>query len=318
MVFLRRLLVFIVLLACGGCTPTDQLSPDPLNQQVASASQALGMLVDASIQAVLSDQTASGTTHAAGDPVPDLRSLERATRTIDLATLSVNGQLVFPAGTASGTITLSTSGAAATSWPTGSAILYTGSVQVALNQILFTNGNGDRLAIPSGTFTHTLDAQAVKTATDNWTVSVDATASMAPALAATLTRGSGSYSLTLGGSRRVRQTITRIKDATTDTRTDARQVDGSSPGTGLTTDPTLAGLGYTAWTITLNGIPVTWNRNAELTSTIDYSTGTTTVAVSRDASFITTEIGGLTSIVGPFTAIQGSLLLQAQLDPAWL
>ena len=321
MVFVRLFLVFLMslfALAVVGCKKTDDLSPDSLNQQAASASQALGMLLDASIQGVLSDQTVSGNSRTVGDPAPDLRGLERGIRVIDLASLAVNGRLVFPAGTASGTITIATSGASATSWPTGSANLYTGSVQVSLAQIAFINGNGDRLSIPEGTFTHTLDAQAVKTGTDNWTVTVDATASLAPALAATLSRGTGVYSLTLGGSRRVRQTITRVKNATTDTRTDARKVDGSAQGAGLTKDPALVGLGYTAWTITLNGIPVTWNRNAELTSSIDYTTGKTTVAVSRDTSFITTAVGGLTTIVGPFTAVQGSVLLQAQLDPAWL
>ncbi len=323
------LLPLVPLLLLAGClqpTATDALaSGDSPAQQVAAASQSFGMLLNASVDAALEQSTAGGTARGP-TPVgqaPDLRVIP-GTVVVDLATLSIAGKPVFAVGTASGTITLTLTGAAAASWPAGTSTLYDGSVSVALSDIALGNPNGDRVRISSGTFTYALQAVSTVVDANNWTLTADATAVIDPPMAAVLDRRGRTWSMTLGGSRSVHQVVTRQRmlapdgSITADTRRDVRTISGATPGGSLTNDLTLAALGYSRWTITLGDVPVTWSRNAQTTTTRDLLSSTSQTVVDRDATFIATTINARTTTIGPFTARQVSSLLGATLDPNWL
>ncbi len=312
-----------------GCLPVGTSdSPNATSQtpaeQVSAASQSFGMLLDASVETALAQTTAGGSTQITAPPRgPDLRLLPTTT-TVDLATLAIGDRLVFANGTASGTITITLDGSAAVSWPLGNVTLYDGSVSVALANIVLSNANGDRLRIPSGTFTYSLTATSTVTDAHNWQLTATASASISPAFAAYLDHQKHSWSLTLAGTRNVQQLITRQKvvagdgHVSSDTREVQRTIFGTSPGGALTSDGTLSAYNYSRWAVTLGNVPVVWSRHAQMTTLTNLLTGTTTTSIAHDATFVSTTLNGRTATIGPFTARQLSSLLGATLDPAWL
>ena len=170
-------LTVVLLSSCKNIEDVPSESP---SQQAASASQSLGMLLDASNEAVLSDTSGGDSLKTAGDPLaepaPDFSGRAAGTRVIDLANFAVNAQKIFPTGTASGTLTVTYNGTAASSWPAGTTTLYSGQVTVTAASVLITNGNGDALSIPSGSFNYSLEAVGTKTNTLNWVITTNATA----------------------------------------------------------------------------------------------------------------------------------------------
>jgi hypothetical protein len=312
-----------------GCVPVSTTdSPEATSQtpaeQVSAASQSFGMLLDASVETALGQATVGGSTQIAAPERPPNLQLLPTTTTVNLATLTIGNRLVFPAGTASGTITLTLDGAAAVSWPLGNVTLYDGSVSVALANIILSNANGDRLRIPSGTFTYNLTATSTVTDAHNWQLTANASASINPAFAAYLDHQEHSWSLALSGTRNVQQVITRQKvvagdgSVNSDTRQVQRTISGTTPGGALTGDGTLSTYNYSRWAVTLGNVPVVWNRHAQVTTLTNLLTGTTTTSLAHDATFVSTTISGRTATIGPFTARQLSGLLGATLDPAWL
>jgi hypothetical protein len=312
-----------------GCVPvstTDnpQATTQTPAEQVSAASQSFGLLLDASVETALGQASAGGSTQiAAPERAPDLQLLP-ATTTVDLANLTIGNRLVFPSGTASGTITLTLDGAGAASWPLGNVTLYDGSVSVALANIVLSNANGDRLRIPSGTFTYSLTATSTVSDAHNWQVSATASASISPAFSAYLDHQEHSWSLSLAGTRNVQQVITRKKviagdgSVSSDTREVQRTISGTTPGGALTSDGNLSTYNYSRWSVTLGNVPVVWSRHAQVTTLTNLLTGTSTTSLAHDATFVSTTIAGHTATIGPFTARQLSGLLGATLDPAWL
>lgn len=321
------LIVPVTLVAAGCQPPTAEgvaAVTQPTSERVAAASQAFGMLLDTSVETALGQTTASGSTRAqSSDSLgPDLRTLP-TTATIDLATATIGNRLIFPSGTAAGTITLTLTGAAAVSWPVGSVTLYDGSVTVAMRDIVLSNANGDRLRIPTGTFTYDLQAQSTVTDATNWVLTSTASAAVSPPLAAFLDRQGRTWSLSLAGSRAVRQVTTRqqtISDGriTSDTRHVVRTISGTTPGTTLTSDAPLAAYGFSRWSVTLGDVPVVWSRNAETTTMSNFIDGTEQTTVGHDATFVSTTLNARVFTLGPFTARQMGSLLGATLDPNWL
>lgn len=317
-----------------GCkkAETDEEPSDPLSEQAASASQSLGMILDASTETVLgatsggdSGRSVAGT----GEPMPDLAGRASSSTTVNLATVAVNGHRLFPAGTASGTITVATTGTAATSWPAGTTQLFTGSVTVTLSDVLLTNGNGDSLSIPTGSFSYTLEATGTKADARNWTITLDSLASLTTPLSATLVHGSATRNVTLSGNRQLHQVLTRVRTVdpdtlavTTDTRTTAHTVSGSVAGSSLGTTTPYSGKNYTSWKVAIGGSTVEWNRNAEVTTRWDYLASDPddafTVTSAHDYTFVTTVIGGTATRLGPYTALQMATLLRAKIEAAWL
>ena len=311
-----------------GCLPmstdtADESSQQPA-EQVSAASQSFGMLLDASVETALAQATAGGSTQImALNQAPDLRTLPTTT-TVDLATLTIGNRLVFPSGTAAGTITLTLDGAAAVSWPAGNVTLYDGSVTVALADIVLSNANGDRLRIPSGTFSYNLVADSTVTDANNWVLTANASASINPAFAAYLDHQGHSWSLTLAGTRNVQQVTTRQRllasdnSVLSDSRQVVRTISGTTPGSALTTDGTLSAYSYSRWAVTIGNVPVVWSRHAQVTTLTNLLTGTTTTSIGHDATFVSTTLNARTVTIGAFTARQLSSLLGATLDPAWL
>ncbi len=313
----------------AGCLPvTTSTNPDETNQQpaeqVAAASQSFGMLLDASVETALAQATAGGSTHiTAPAQAPDLRTLP-ITTTVDLATLTIGNRLVFPNGTASGTITLSLIGTAAVSWPMGNVTLYDGSVAVALANIVLSNANGDRLRIPSGTFTYSLVADSTVTDASNWVLTANASASINPAFAAYLDHQGHSWSLSLAGTRNLQQVTTRQRlvasdnSIVSDSRQVVRTISGTTPGSALTSDGNLSTFSYSRWVVTLGNVPVVWSRHAQVSTLTNLLTDTTTTSVGHDATFVSTTLNARTVTIGAFTARQLSSLLGATLDSTWL
>lgn len=318
-------------LLLSGCKTLDEATSDSPSQQAASASQSLGMLLDASNEAVLSDTSGGDSVKAVSDPLaeaaPNFTGRAAGTRVIDLANFSVNAQKIFPAGTASGTLTVTYSGSAASSWPAGTTTLYTGQVTVTAANVLITNGNGDALSIPSGSFGYTLEAVGAKTDTFNWVITTDAAATVTN-LTATLTRGTKTHSLSLAGNRTVHAEIRRTYTTdgagavTANTRASSVTISGTVAGSSLATTNPQKNLSFTGWTVTLDGIPVTWNRYAALSTLWDYTklgTGAAfTVTSTSDATFVSTTINGGKTTVGPLTAAQMAALLRAKIEAQWL
>lgn len=317
-----------VTLFVTGCQPPTAdavvASSQQATEQVSAASQTFGMLLDVSVEAALGQTTAGGSTRnlTSVAQAPDMRALP-TTATVDLATVTVGNRLVFPSGTASGTITLTLIGAAAVSWPAGSVTLYDGSVSVAMNDIILSNANGDRLRIPSGTFSYDLQAQSTVTDANNWVLTSTASAAINPPLTAFLDRQGRTWSLALAGSRTVHQVTTRQQTVsnsqiTSDTRHVVRTISGVTPGNALTSDAAMAAYGYSRWSVTLGDVPVVWSRNAEIITATNLIDGTAQSTVGRDTTFVSTTLSAHTITIGPFSARQLSSLLGATLDPNWL
>ena len=321
-------LTVVLLSSCKNIEDVPSESP---SQQAASASQSLGMLLDASNEAVLSDTSGGDSLKTAGDPLaepaPDFSGRAAGTRVIDLANFAVNAQKIFPTGTASGTLTVTYNGTAASSWPAGTTTLYSGQVTVTAASVLITNGNGDALSIPSGSFNYSLEAVGTKTNTLNWVITTNATATVAN-LTATLTRGTKAHTLSLAGNRTVNAEIRRAYTTdgtgavTANTRAATITISGSVAGSTLTSISPQQDQSYTGWTVTLDGIPVTWNRSATLATLWDYTklgTGTAfTVTSTRDTTYVSTTINGAKTTVGPLTAAQMAALLRAKIEAQWL
>lgn len=325
----------VAVAALTGCTSTDGNLADttdtsPPSEQAATASQSLGILMDASTESVL-DSTSSGDSTKAATPAgaeiaPDLQQIAKSiSKTVDLATLKVNNQLVFPTGTASGTITITANGTAADSWPAGTTTLYTGSVTVALTNVVISGSNGDSLTIPSGGFSYDLDASGSKTDSFNWTITTDTTATVSPALSGTAVHNGRSHSVTLSGLRKTHAVITRVYSTAspvTNTRNVDYTVSGNTAGTALSGNPALQSKQYTSWVVTVDGVRVEFNRNAHLATTWDYTqvgTGTAyTVNDISDTTFISTTTLGITAVLGPYTAAQVASALSARIDAKWL
>ncbi len=336
MQFSRNLLIAACLAApLTGCKtdPTDEESSDPVSEQAASASQSLGMIMEASTEAVLGTVSGDASTRSidrsTAEPMPDLIGRSTSSTVVDLATASVNGHRLFPAGTASGTITVATSGTAASSWPAGTTQLFTGSVSVAFDHVLLTNGNGDSLSIPTGSFSYTLEASGTRTDDYNWTITLDALATLATPLNATLVHGPSTHSVTLAGNRQTHEVLTRVRAVdpdtlavTENTRTAAHTVSGTVPGSALSGSAPYSGVNYTRWAVTIDGATVEWNRNAAITTKWDYlqsdPASAFTVTSAHDYTFLATTVHGTTSRIGPFTALQMASLLRAQVAAAWL
>lgn len=313
----------LVLVGCLQPTVTDPTGDTPA-QQVAAASQSFGMLLSSSVSAALDQASAGGSNRAlTTTTAPDLRVVP-TTVLIDLATLTIAGRPAFTPGTASGTVTLTLDGSGVASWPAGTTTLYDGTVSVALNAVVLGNANGDQLRIPTGTFSYALQAQSTVTDATNWTLTSTATASVSPAFTAFLDRQGHTWSLSLSGARTEQQVTTRSRvlagdgSVTADTRTEVRDIGGIVAGSSLTSDATLAALNYARWTVTIGGVPVTWSRNARVTTTRDLTTNATATTVNRDATFVSTTISDRTTTIGPFSARQLGSLFGATLDPNWL
>ena len=314
------------LLACcllhSGCLPvadttSDQDSPSSLQEQAASASQSLGVLMDAASEASLTAVALPSIPSGGGEHAPDL-TLLNGIRTFDLATLTLNGQPLFSSVTTSGTITVTHVGSAVTSSPVGSTTLYTGTVSVALAGIVITNGgNGDRLSIPSGTFTYALSSSCTTTDVTNWVLDQRTSVTIDPAFDATVSHAGRSYNLRLSGNRALHQVITREFGSGVDRRTVRRDISGSTDGSPLSTDPLSGAHQYASWRVAVEGVPVTWYRFATVTSVADFTQlpgNITTVSSTEDRTFISV----LGVVVGPKTAGQWSSLLGARLQAEFL
>jgi len=335
--FPRQLIIGTSLAAalagCNPVTPDDQQSSDPASEQAASASQSLGMILEASTEAVLGTVSGGDSTRAVGDPtaepMPDLTARATSSTSVFLATATVNGHLLFPSGTATGRIDVDTTGDAAASWPAGTTQLFSGSVTVTFSNVVLTNGNGDSLSIPSGSFSYTLEASGSRTDTYNWVITLDSLATLGTPLNATLVHGGSTHSVTLAGNRQVHEVLTRVRTVdsgtsmvTENTRTMERSVSGTTPGTSLGTSAPYDGVNYTKWAVTIDGATVEWNRNAAITTRWDYlqsePASAFTVTSAHDYTFLATTINGTTSRIGPFTALQMAALLRARIEAAWL
>ena len=312
--------------ALTSCKPLAEVTAaanQQTSEQVAAASQSFGMLLDASVESALGQATAGGSARGLMSAAPDLRRVPTST-TFELATLTIGNRLVFPAGSASGSITLTLSGDAAVSWPAGSVTLYDGSVAVALHDIVLSNANGDRLRIPSGTFSYDLQAHSTVSDATNWELTASVNAAVNPPLAAFLDRQGRTWSLAMSGARSMHQVTTRhqTRDGSnqilSDTRQVVRTIAGATPGNEVTTDAALAGYAYARWSVTLGEVPVVWSRNAEITTLTNLIDGTVQTTVGRDATFVATTITSRTITIGPFSARQLGSLLGATLDPNWL
>ena len=315
MQFSRNLLIAACLAApLTGCKtdPTDEESSDPVSEQAASASQSLGMIMEASTEAVLGTVSGDASTRSidrsTAEPMPDLIGRSTSSTVVDLATASVNGHRLFPAGTTQ---------------------LFTGSVSVAFDHVLLTNGNGDSLSIPTGSFSYTLEASGTRTDDYNWTITLDALATLATPLNATLVHGPSTHSVTLAGNRQTHEVLTRVRAVdpdtlavTENTRTAAHTVSGTVPGSALSGSAPYSGVNYTRWAVTIDGATVEWNRNAAITTKWDYlqsdPASAFTVTSAHDYTFLATTVHGTTSRIGPFTALQMASLLRAQVAAAWL
>ena len=312
--------------ALTSCKPLAEVTAvgnQQTSEQVAAASQSFGMLLNASVESALGQATAGGSARSLDSAAPDMRRVPTIT-TIELATLTIGSRLVFPSGSASGSVTLTLTGDAAVSWPTGSVTLYDGSISVAVHDIILSNANGDRLRIPSGNFTYDLQAQSTVSDAGNWELTATVNAAVNPPLSAYLDRQGRTWSLALSGARSMHQVTTRhqTRDGSnqilSDTRQVVRTITGSTPGNELTSDATLATLAYARWSVTLGDVPVVWSRNAEITTLTNLIDGSVQTTVGRDATFVSTTIAARTITIGPFSARQLGSLLGATLDPNWL
>ncbi len=312
----------VALLLCG-CQqlvdqPTESTSGSALQEQAASASQSLGLLLDSATEATLDAIAVPGALTAGGERAPDLTQLN-GTRSYDLATLTNNGQPLFSSVTTAGLITVTHVGTSVTSSPMGSTAMYTGTVSVALSSVVITNGNGDTLRIPTGTFTYALTATCTTSDATNWVFDQRTSVAIDPPFSATVTHGERFYNLTLGGNRTLHQMITREYSGggVVNRRVVLREISGTSDGHGLSSDPLIGGHLYAGWRVAVQGIPVTWNRFATVTTSTDYTlpqSSMTTVTSREDRTFITV----LSLVEGPKTASEWSALLGARLQAEFL
>lgn len=310
------LLGSVLLVAGCGDSEDDSTSDASLMalQQAQAASggaTALNLVMEASSEALYDQATAGDSSRGTGgDGLDFTRAL--TTLTVDLGTFTVNGVRVVP--NASGSISISASGAVASSWPAGTTQLVEAEVTVSLNEVTVRNAAGETLRIASGTYQYHLSATGTWVSEGNWSITGDALLDLpvASALSATLDRGGVTNRLTLSGRRRVHTELTRTTADGVNRRTGSRTVSGDAA---LAQDP---GTAYTSWVVGWNGIPVTWNRSASISWTIDYLSPATPFAVSErsDKVYISTTAFGVPVTLGPYTAYQAATLMGLNLADA--
>ncbi len=322
--WLGVLVIPVVFLAgCGTKEDSNSTNTTPVSEQTAAATSATGVLLESATEQVLSASAGA----PAGMPEPGAPNLialgAGINKSYDLSTLTLYGKSPF--ATAQGTVTVTTSGAGVASWPAASGQIYTGTVTVSYTGVKVVTTDGDSVTLTDGGFSYSLDATLVsKTDNFNWEAKTQSVLSINPDLAGTVTHGGSVVNFSLGGKRKVDVTITRVKDATTNTRTTKRKIYGDATGTSVATTSTSMdahrAASYSGWSITGNGVKVTWNRYAEVDTVLDLAPvkPTATVTSTKDYIYLSTVLLGFPIVSGPMTIQEAGQLVKAKLDANFL
>ena len=332
MSFLRHLpsilvVPLVLVTGCGTKDDSNSTNSTPVSEQTAAATSATGVLLESATEQVLSASAGA----PAGIPAPgtefgapNLINLGAGiNKTYDLNTLTLYGKSPF--AQAQGTVTVTTTGVNVASWPAASGGIYTGTVTVSYAGVKVVTTDGDSVTLTDATFNYTLEANLVsKTDHFNWEATTQSTLSISPDLAGTVTHGGSVVNFSLGGKRKVDVTITRKKDATTNTRTTKRKIYGDAVGTSVATTSTSTdghrAASYSGWSISCNGVKVTWNRYAEVDTVLDLAPvkPTATVTSTKDYIYLSTVLLGFPIVSGPMTIQEAGQLVKAQLDANFL
>jgi hypothetical protein len=294
-------------------------------QDANDSESGMNQTMDAAVQQLVDTATAStpndqpGTSLAAAvagqlDAV-NLSSLNAVTTTATFGSMHDSaGHARYPQ--MNGSFTVTSTGDAVASWPTGAGTVATDTITVTFDQgpVTFTDAtSGATATITGGSFTALLSSNYTYASTQNWHLTLDAKwmVAVASPLTWTVTRTTGgiygtssSHSVVLSGNRHValdlqRQNVT--SPSAVNTLIIDRTLDGGAGGVSGV-DPANPTQTYTNWVFTIDGSDHdVWNRFVHENVTWDLaSTPARTVNAFTEMIFITRN----GTKVGPYTSLQ--------------
>ena len=310
------LVASVALIGLAGCSSSggggsSNQAADPTTQSVqdtAAASTMTSDLFDVGTETVAGGVNDSAPSPAMTALVPSFDTVA-GERVVDLATVTnPDGSKRYP--NTVGSVRVKIEGTSTTSAPAGLTKIGAWTVQVFFDQgdVVTTDPvSGTKAAIAGGSGTaatklqYNLDTQFTATALRNWTLAMEATYAVDPALSVTVIRTDGTAkNHTLTGMRHVLHQRQRGPDASGDDVVQtARTIDGDATGV----NPTEATERYTRWLVTRTGDGKTllWNRHAEFTWGWNYTKKQPIETTKADRIFITIDGG---EKLGPFTPAQ--------------
>ena len=276
---------------------------------------------DAAVQAFVASATTSDPASSSAYRSASIDHLD-LTRAVNKDWVVTIGSLENADGTAmfpnlSGSFTVTATGTAVTSWPTGVDVQANGTLTVAFDQgaVVYTDpANGLTATITDGTYTVSFIADYTETTPRNWTLALDHALAISPSSALSWTvvpAGGISHAITLSGYRHVNLSEARVFTAgTTNTLAITRTIDGSPlPGSSTpdgvtvpayTADPAQL---FTNWVHTNNGDTSIWNRIYKASVSYDLKAPISKTVTPKLEDIYITE-GGV--VTGPYTSLSAA------------
>jgi hypothetical protein len=235
--------LLLLLPACSHFSASQPLNGVPLVQVGAASEVAVADCMDAAVETLLQRATA-----ASGDPVQtDARGRGSLTRLASGGFVVRFAQVLDPGGnprfpTITGAFSVSPTGSAVTSWPTGSNQQALGTAVVTFDQGLvnYTDpADGSITTISGGTFTINLASTYAYASTGNWSIVIDAAVALSgayPLVESVELVNEGTHSAACVGYRHLQLTETRTTSSGS-TPVDGLQIVRIIDGNGLPGQP---------------------------------------------------------------------------------
>ncbi len=334
------LLLLAPLMILGGCG--DSVNEDSTGildsaknygTQTATTASTPGLMVDAAVQTIINQGAGNDLQTRSLEGAP--RLAPRGSASVNVANLTLpNGLKLFP--NATGTLSISWTGNAITSWPASTTQVVDVTATVTTTNLTYTDSSAGVTVTVNGSLRFDLDGTISGTNRFNWTSDLTSvmTISSASPLTTTVARQGKTESVSIFGNRKVRQQTTSTEAlgtttlaGRTGTRTFTRTISGTADNPVDSTDT----LDYVSLTASksvtgLGTIEVVWNRSAQLTGRYDFTSNllvldnpTTTPTGSptpiHDRTYLTLKLNGTAKeTIGPKTAKDMATLLGAKAE----
>ncbi|MBA3710247.1 MAG: hypothetical protein H0W83_15660 [Planctomycetes bacterium] len=291
---------------CGSSGGSSPVIVDPVTadvQQASAADTVINQAIGAANELLLQTTTVAGSSGISTKGL-GLRSITPGTAyLVDYATLTdVAGNRIYP--TSTGQFHVSTDGAVVSSWPLASNQMGTHVVTIVFDAgpvSYLDPDSGVTATIAAGTLVHNLASSYTYASTDNWTLDLDGTTTIAAGtpFPVSVTRiGAAAVTAAVSGQRQSHILVTRVNTAPT---INYRQVDTTISGDALGVDALNPTQGYAHLIQTLGANTLLIQRFAQITWKWDFA-GTTpafSVPAFTDQIYVARNAAALTG--SPFT-----------------
>ncbi len=308
----------------GGTDESVETSTD-YGTQTGAATATPGMVVDAAVEGILLAGTQSGSGGLLGSR--GVVATSTAPRVAPSGSTSLTVQNLVRPGTTQalfpnlrGTLAISWTGTAVSSWPTNLAQTVNATVTVSTTDLTYTDATAGLSVTFSGSLSFDLDGQLSGTSAYDWEADLQSvmTIPSSQPFQATVTRNGASATVAITGQRTVHQVTTNDGDAATfsrGTRSWVRTISGSAASPAGGSDTKTYSQLTASKSLRVGTVSVVWSRAAQSTGSYTYATQNLVLASGGvtptgtpslyDRTFMTTTVNGATiATVGPKTAAQ--------------